>query len=267
MLGLSLKHNCDVLDSTFIGESPNVGEPNMVMVRNKSHVMWPRSTPRDRQQGAEYIGLQLYDGNPFVSGNTFADFRDDDYKNAGAIGFRKPHAGEWPTLFKNNKFDFEDGLEGNYIKGNERWSWGGIGDTERMGNIYDYDGTITGHPEWTVVRDQPFYSSALCQPRPHWGNMTACPHRYVNGAGTGDGFAKIDMTVTRNDVIDFPEINNIYKDPWHPKMSTDHSYIYSFHNNSLPPRYPSKQSLCVSDTLIVINTWLSLEKQKLSQNI
>ena len=45
------------------------------------------------------------------------------------------------------------------------------------------------------------------------------------------------MTVTRNDAIDFPEINNIYKDPWHPKMSTDHSYIYSFHNNSLPARF------------------------------
>ena len=128
--------------------------------------------------------------------------------------------------------------------------------TERMGDIYDWDGTITGHPHWTAVRDQPFYSSSQCEPRPHWGNMTVCPHRqlslrvslgnyhfpfsrFVNGRGTGDGFDKIDMTVTRNDVIDFPEINNIYKDPWHPKMSTDHSYIYSFHNNSLPPRYPS----------------------------
>ena len=70
------------------------------------------------------------------------------------------------------------------------------------------------------------------------------PRRFVNGRGTGDGFAKIDMTVTRNDVIDLPEINNIYKDPWHPKMSTDHSYIYSFHNNSLPPRYqPNKAGI------------------------
>ena len=127
MLGLSLKHNCDVLDSIFIGESSNLGEPNMVHLRNGSSVMWPRSTPRDRQQGAEYLGLQLYDGNPFVSGNTFADFYDDEYKNAGGIGFRKPHAGEWPTLFKNNFFDYQDGVEGNFIKGNERFSFGGIG--------------------------------------------------------------------------------------------------------------------------------------------
>ena len=127
MLGLSLKHNCDVLDSIFIGESSNLGEPNMVYLRNGSSVMWPRSTPRDRQQGAEHLGLQLYDGNPFVSGNTFADFYDDEYKNAGGIGFRKPHAGEWPTLFKNNFYDHQDGVEGNIIKGNERFSFGGIG--------------------------------------------------------------------------------------------------------------------------------------------
>ena len=69
-----------------------------------------------RAHGAEYLGLQIYDGNPFLSGNTFADFVDDDYKNAGAIGFRKPHAGEWPTIFKNNIFDFEDGIGGNYVK-------------------------------------------------------------------------------------------------------------------------------------------------------
>ena len=38
-------------------------------------------------------GLQLYDGNPHAEGTHFADFVDDDYKLAGAIGYRKPHAG------------------------------------------------------------------------------------------------------------------------------------------------------------------------------
>ena len=53
-------------------------------------------------------------------------------------------------------------------------------DTERMGDIFDWDGTITGRPQWTVVRDQPFYSSSQCEPRPHWGNMTVCPHRQLS---------------------------------------------------------------------------------------
>ena len=42
---------------------------------------------------SHYIGLQLYDGAPHVEGTHFADFVDDDYKLAGAIGYRKPHAG------------------------------------------------------------------------------------------------------------------------------------------------------------------------------
>ena len=42
---------------------------------------------------AEFLGIQLYDGNPFAKGNHFADFVNDAYKMAGAISFRKPHAG------------------------------------------------------------------------------------------------------------------------------------------------------------------------------
>ena len=103
----------------------NFGEPNEVKLRNGTKVMWHRSTPSSI--GIAYIGLQLYDGNPYVSNNTFADFYDDDYKIAGGIGFRKPHAGEPPTLFKNTHFDFQDGAEGNYVKGMERFAFGGIG--------------------------------------------------------------------------------------------------------------------------------------------
>ena len=58
---------------------------------------FPRSTPDFEGMGshhnAHYIGLQLYDGNPHAEGTHFADFVDDDYKLAGAIGYRKPHAG------------------------------------------------------------------------------------------------------------------------------------------------------------------------------
>ena len=56
-----------------------------------------RSTPDFKSMGghhhSHYIGLQLYDGAPHVEGTHFADFVDDDYKLAGAIGYRKPHAG------------------------------------------------------------------------------------------------------------------------------------------------------------------------------
>ena len=105
--------------------SDNIGEPNKVILRNKTRVMWHRSTPSEH--GTDFIGLQLYDGNPFVSGIQFADFYDDEFKIAGGIGFRKPHAGEPPTIFQNINFDFDDGSQGNYVKGNERFTFGGSG--------------------------------------------------------------------------------------------------------------------------------------------
>ena len=73
-----------------------------------------------------FPGLQLYDGNPYVSGNTFEDFYDDEYKVAGGIGFRKPHAGEPPTVFMDNHFGYVDNTEGNFVKGMERYVFGNL---------------------------------------------------------------------------------------------------------------------------------------------
>ena len=63
--------------------------------------------------------------------------------------------------------------------------------SERMGQIFDWDGTITGIPKSMVVRNQPFYTSSLCEPRPHWGNMSICPHRYVTAEGSGTGYGDL----------------------------------------------------------------------------
>merc|ERR1711936_1545731 len=120
-LGLTMAHNNWVMDSTFIGESGNWGEPNIVKLRNGTTVMWHRSTPDFKSMGghhhSHYIGLQLYDGAPHAEGTHFADFVDDDYKLAGAIGYRKPHAGMSPTIFLESSFDYEDEIGGNYALG------------------------------------------------------------------------------------------------------------------------------------------------------
>ena len=43
--------------------------------------------------------------------------------------------------------------------------------------------------------------------------------------------------VTRDDVPDYPLVAMANGDAWHLEMSTDHSYIWSFRNNSLPHNY------------------------------
>ena len=106
-----------------------------------------------------------------------------------------------------------------------------------MGLVLDWDGSITGMPMSTVVKDTPFFTSSLCNPKPHWGNMSVCPHRYTGAGGTGAVNKKLDVVLTRDDVPEFPEIALEFSDPWQPDLSTDHSYILSFRNHSLPPSY------------------------------
>ena len=82
------------------------------------------------------MGLQLYDGNPNVDNNPFEDFYDGEYKLAGAIGFPKPHAVVISTLFTGSRFNFEDGVEGKIIKGQDMGQEGvhrNQGDRVRLG--------------------------------------------------------------------------------------------------------------------------------------
>ena len=53
-----------------------------------------------------------------------------------------------PTVFLETSFDFEDGLEGNYIRGRPP-AWF---NSDRRGIVFDWDGTITGRPMATVIR-------------------------------------------------------------------------------------------------------------------
>ena len=49
--------NSDVINSVFIGESANLGEPNIVKLRNGTNVMWHRSTPQMLGDGGSgFIG-------------------------------------------------------------------------------------------------------------------------------------------------------------------------------------------------------------------
>ena len=59
--------------------------------------------------------------------------------------------------FKHSFFDFEDGLEGNYVKGLPKYSFGAH-KSEYRGLAYDIDGTITGWPGTTIVPDRPFFT-------------------------------------------------------------------------------------------------------------
>ena len=171
------------------------------------------------------LGIHFYDGYVYASHNTFTDFYDDAHKIAGAISFKAMRSIR--AEFKHSFFDFEDGLEGNYVKGLPKYSFGAH-KSEYRGLAYDIDGTITGWPGTTIVPDRPFFTSSLCESRPHWGNMSVCPHTYasIRGAWSLDHGNYI---VTRDDLgRDVDPCLSGGDSPCHyhvGAISVDHSYI------------------------------------------
>ena len=67
--------------------------------------------------------------------------------------------------------------------------------------------------------------------------LTISLYRYVEAGGSGTGYGKLDVLITRDDVPELPEIPMADHDPFHLFLSVDHSYIYSFLNNSLPKEF------------------------------
>merc|ERR1712156_449149 len=128
----------------------------------------------------------------------------------------------------------EDNIGGNYVLG--RPSGEGHG-TDRRGILFDWDGTITGTPMASVVKDEPFTTSSLCTAHANWGNMSVCPHRFSESGGSGDSYNKFDVVVTRDDIPQFPKVAMVNGEAWHLFLSVDHSYIYSFRNRSLPKAF------------------------------
>ena len=100
--------------------------------------------------------------------------------------------------FSNTFFDYVDGLEGNYVKGLPRLTYGAH-KSEHRGLAHDIDGTITGWPGSTIVPDRPFFTSSACEARPLWGNMSICPHTYAS-FNDGRGYDGGNYIVTRDDL-------------------------------------------------------------------
>jgi len=261
-----------VQHSLFIGESDNLGQPNEVRLRNGSKVMWHRSTPNGFRM-SPIAGLEFYDGWVYADHNIFSDFYDDAFKVAGGITFKgMRNIKGW---FSNSFFDFKDGLEGNYVKGIPKTSYGSR-NGERRGLVHDVDGTITGWPASTIVPDRPFFTSALCDPRENWGNMSVCPHYYGTLQDKG-GYNGGNYIVARDDVDPALDLCTAGGDsPCHYRsmaMSLDHSYIIApveyDHNaylaasiDGLPTGQPMRIGICFPlGSSIYFDEWPALEEK------
>ncbi|XP_076450324.1 cell surface hyaluronidase CEMIP2-like [Babylonia areolata] len=190
----------EVYKSIFVGETDNVGDVKKRKVGGVSMAM-TRSYAGD--PNCSLTAVSLYQGPVFVRSCFFDNYPTKYWclqdmgsrpvsecsskmlvtRYAGAISFKRSNT--YPTMtssyVSNNTFGFCDNTTEQHwlFQGPNSapdWTW-------KDGNwavfVRDKDGKLTGTPNASIVPNLPLYSGHECQLRTDWGNMLACPYRYI----------------------------------------------------------------------------------------
>ncbi|XP_023932501.1 cell surface hyaluronidase-like [Lingula anatina] len=193
-----------VRDSVFVGQSANTGEPAVILDRNtRRYIRLPRSTP-DQRINTPVTGALFYDHAVYFENNWFAGFKNDQYRLAGAIGFKRRDTGfTSPTNgVRSAKFAFRGGSDGNrMLDGDEADGFGGdAGDRHKA--TRDFDGSVTGRTDVFVVKPRQFVNTQNCYNKTDW-NLAVCPDRMAKirlvKSSQADVKLKENMYMVRDD--------------------------------------------------------------------
>ncbi|XP_043207482.1 cell surface hyaluronidase-like [Amphibalanus amphitrite] len=227
-------------NSTFIGESENIGEPaGNITLESGETIQMNRSVPVKNIEHA-LLGIASYRGPQHFMNITFSGFKNSSLRPAGAIGkrFSNVYFGSPINSVRNVSFDFADPSEGiRFYDGNATVTGYRDRDGNRHNTLMDFDGTLTGHAGCTIVRPIPFLINARCVVVPRWGPGTAlCPDRFSR-LKIWSGLAGLVPTfMTRNDLgASDPDISLVEQQMSYSLNSAE-SYILHF-NTTVPKKF------------------------------
>ncbi len=154
-----------VVDSIFVGESDNVGNPS-----TPAEIAYGRSRPNEIVD-FPIRGYEYYDMRHDVENTTFINFQPNDTRDAGALsylmytsfGMSTGNAIEGATFVNSKPVSFPP-----YVR---RWASDlGRGNAWRGASILDKDGSVGGVPGAFIVLDNGIASDdQACEIRPTWG--------------------------------------------------------------------------------------------------
>ena len=143
-------------------------------------------------------GFEFYDGKVGVRDTTFASFRSNELREAGALTYLAPNAFSLDPHNFAERVRFVDANPVYLTDPEARMD----GDASKV--FYDRDGTVTGTAGAAVVIDNPFLLNETCGYRAPW-NAHVCESDYVSLlAGTaGGGRGPVDpLTIRRADGVE-----------------------------------------------------------------
>jgi cell migration-inducing and hyaluronan-binding protein len=182
-----------VVDSLFVGESANIGNP-----RTPAEIAYGRSMPNDIPDFPIH-GYEFYDLRHEVVNTTFVNFKPNATRGAAAISY---------LMYSSFGMSTENSVEGAKFINSQpvdfppmvrRWSSDfGRSNDWRNAAIHDKDGSVSGVPNSYIVIDNGIADDDQdCQIRPRW-HAAVCKGDYGHfsvGGNFGFGSAPIEDPV------------------------------------------------------------------------
>jgi cell migration-inducing and hyaluronan-binding protein len=185
-LGQSL-YTSRVVDSLFVGETENVGNP-----RTPEEKAAGRSLPFPNVADFPIRGYEFYDFHHQLDNNTFVNYQDNATRKTGAISYLLFTSFGMSSNNTVSRSKFVNAKPVYFPPIDNRWSNDDYGNTVYKTSVFnDKDGTITGKPNSYIVNITGIDVDDACEVKPTW-NAAVCTgdigRMNVGGGGGAVGF-------------------------------------------------------------------------------
>jgi cell migration-inducing and hyaluronan-binding protein len=176
-----------VVDSLFVGETENVGNP-----RTPEEKTAGRSLPFPNVADFPIRGYEFYDYHHELDNNTFVNYEDNATRKTGAISYLLFTSFGMSSNNTVQRSKFINAKPVYFPPIDNRWSNDDYGNTVYKTSVFnDKDGTITGVPNSYIINVKGIDADEACELKPTW-NAYVCTgdigRMNVGGGGGPIGF-------------------------------------------------------------------------------
>ncbi len=182
------RYTSRVVDSLFVGETENVGNPMTAAEKAAG-----RSLPFPNVADFPIRGYEFYDYHHELDGNTFVNYEDNATRKTGAISYLLFTSFGMSSNNVVERSKFVNAKPVYFPPIDNRWSNDDYGNTVYKTSVFkDKDGTITGKPNSFIVNVTGIDADEACELKPSW-NAYVCTgdigRMNVGGGGGALGFS------------------------------------------------------------------------------
>jgi hypothetical protein len=177
-----------VVDSRFVGESENIGNPS-----TPAEKAYGRSLPFPNVADFPIRGYEFYDFHHELDNNTFVNYEDNATRKTGAISYLLFTSFGMSSNNTVQRSKFVNAKPVYFPPIDNRWSNDDYGNTVYKTSVFnDKDGTITGVANSYIVNITGIDVDEACEVKPTW-NAAVCTgdigRMNVGGGGGALGFS------------------------------------------------------------------------------